>query len=468
MKKLLAVVLSAIVLAGCSTSSRTTETTDDNGTDEVTLDGTTAVFDEATNKYLIEDGATLRFGTDDDNYGAAIVALWDETYPEHAGAVEYINNGAAGAADLLAEQQGEYPDVFFAIDGEVPRNEAHLLAFDEHLASKVQSNSIDTFYNSANRNNQTVYAPMTYDGMAFIWNKTMLETLGLDTTDADGDNLADAFDTWEEIFALAQDWQTDRPVYKDKNLNVVFPMTLENQWSDYHHLTSMGWEIFKDNDPLNPGYDDPKLAEGMQFILDAKEAKISVEESGIVTPAESMIWRWDDVLNNELSPFGLVGTWMDVEAAQETTGSEFVISALPTYKGNNQTPFVKTKGYVISAYTQYRSAANALVDLLYSDAGFQAMVDNSSYAPSLVDNTTIAPDMEDDGVQASFSNGFKYNYPEPQLTLPNAPAVKAMDVYYSFISDAEKAVYSGDSSIEDAITKLVSDSDAWYEANNVE
>ena len=36
--------------------------------------------------------------------------------------------------------------------------------------------------------------------MAFSWNKTMLEAIGISTEDANGDNLPDAIDTWKKYF----------------------------------------------------------------------------------------------------------------------------------------------------------------------------------------------------------------------------------------------------------------------------
>ncbi|MCD8574728.1 MAG: hypothetical protein LRY28_04450, partial [Erysipelotrichaceae bacterium] len=112
---LLAVGLVAGSLAACA--PRTTE----NTCDVDTLDGTTVCFDETTGRFAIEKDAVIRFGADNDDFGNAIVALWNATYPEHAGKVEYVNNGSQGSADAVAEQQGEYPDVFMVIDGEVPR-----------------------------------------------------------------------------------------------------------------------------------------------------------------------------------------------------------------------------------------------------------------------------------------------------------------------------------------------------------
>lgn len=464
MKKLMSLLVLILVVGSFTGCARKLNTCDAES-----LDGTTVCYDEELEQYAVEADAALVVGVDNDAWGNAIVALWDQVHPEYAGMVTFANNGAAGQTDALAQQTTEYAaDVLMAIDGEVSRNLSHLLPIDTKLAEIIKANSVETFFKAGNSSDVVVYAPMTYDGMAFVWNETMLTALGLDITDADGDNLPDAFDTWEEIFALATTWQTARPMYKDKNVNIVFPMSLGEVWSGYMALTSAGWEIFSTGDATKPGYDDPKFAEGLKFILAAKEAQVSVNEDGAVTDAAGMGWRWDDVINNESAPFGLVGTWQDIASASNTTGSTYRISKLPTYNGVQLTPFVKTKGYVISAYTEFKSAATELLRIIYSKEGFDAMVSGTSYAPSLLDGSALTPTLTAGGVQEQMMGAFAFSYPEPFYTLPNNPLKKGMDsAYYPFMSAAIQAVYDGTKTVEEAVAELVSLSDAAIATDNV-
>jgi len=464
MKKLL--VFAAILLltvgslTACARAKKTCVVKD--------LDGTTVCYDEKLAAYAVETGAKLRFGADNDVLGKAVVALWDATYPTLKGTVQYVNTGAAGSTDALATQQGEYVDVFMAIDGEVSRNESHLLAIDAVLAKIIKDNSIDTFFKAGNTTASTVYAPMTYDGMAFVWNKTMLTTLGLDVADANKDNLPDKYDTWEEIFALSKTWIGNRPTYKTNKINIVFPMALTEVWSTYHQFTSTGWEVFAEGDATKPGYDKATFKTGLNFLLAAKDAQISVDAAGVLSKSGDMGWRWDDVINNESAPFGLVGTWMDVAGAAKKTGSEFVISALPTFGGNHQSPFVKTKGFVINGYTKYRSAATELLRLLYSKGGFDALVTGTSYAPSLKDKSKLTPTLIAGGFQEQMMTAFVYNYPEPAYTLPNNTAKKGMDVAYydGALGAAIQSIWDGTKSVDEAIALLVETTNAKIADNN--
>lgn len=451
---LLAVGLVAGSLAACAPRTPAVEC------DAATLDGTVVCFDETTGKFAIEAGATLRFGVDNDAFGNAIVALWNATHPEFAGRVQFVNTGAQGSADQLAEQQGEFPDVLMVIDGEVPRNNAHMLPIHSALASVIRANSIETFFRAGNSiPNVTHYAPMTYDGMAFLVNLTMLQALGINTTDSNGDGLPDAVSTFEQIFAISNAWAQNRPTFNGQPVNVMFPLSLGEPWSGYSSLTAGGWSIFATGDATKPGYDDPKFARGLEFILAARDARISVEAGGEITPAGSMGWRWDPVLNDQIAPFGKVGTWMNVQGAVDLHGANFAITPMPTWQGNQLRPFVKTKGFVINAYTRYRSAATELLRLVYSQAGFQAMVDNSSYAPSLVEGSTHVPTMLPGSIQLQFMSAFVYNHPEPALLLPNNPQMKALDAaYYPFMSAILQAVWDGELTIAEAIAELIADS----------
>jgi len=469
MKKLLSfALLSALLIGSLTACGRTLKTCK-----VADLDGTIACYDEKLEQYAVEADAALVVSVDNNDWGAAIVALWDAAHPEAAGAVTFVNDGSQGSTDRLATQLGDYADVFIAIDGEITRNAQHLLPFDKTLADIVKANSVETYYKTGNTGEVTVYAPMLYDGMAFVWNKTMLTTLGLNVTDADGDNLPDAYDTWEEIFALSASWHTgDRPIYKGNPIKIAFPLTLNNQWSDFHHLSSAGWQLFK-NGPLDPGYDDPEFKAGFQFTEDAKAAFISVDiaEDGTesLTAGAGMGWRWDDVINSESAPFGLLGTWMNLAGAETSTGSDFIVSALPTYKGEHQATFVKTKGIAVNAYTEFQSAAHELARLIYSMDGFQAMVDHTSYPPSLADGSDLVPSLTAGGVQEQMMKGFLYSASEYVGTLPNNKNQTAMGAayYQAFLNDAQISVWDGTKTIDQAIADLITVSDAALAAANV-
>ena len=418
------------------------------------------------NQFQIEKGAKIRLGLDNDNLGKAIVALWDKLHPEAAGAVEYVNFGSLGGMDQITALQGEAPDVALVIDGEVSRNDQSLLALDAVITKAATSFAMEPFYTGANGKAKK-FVPVAYDGMAFAWNKTMMEALKLDTTDKNKDGLPDAFDTWEKIFDLAKKWQTNRPTYKGKPVNIVYPMCLDEVWSGYSNLSAGNWKIFPTKDAANPGFDQDGFRAGLEFIKAASDAMISVEANGVKTPGASMTWRWDDALNNETAPFFLVGTWMDVNGAETKGGYDIKFGPMPTWKGVRLTPFVKTKGWVINGFTKYPSAAHELYRILFTKDGMQTMVDNSAYIPALKANATNAPNYRKDPNKAEMSAAFAFNYPEPTVTLPANPKKKAMDGYYGIGLNLElRAVWDGEKTPAQAQATVVDLYKKWYEENN--
>jgi len=443
MKKLLAVLLSFLML--------------------------TAVFasggKEAAKDTPIEPDAKIVFSCDSDTWGAAVVKLWNMQFPKLAGVVSYENNGASGATDMIGQLQGDAPDVMLVIDGEVARQSQSLKELSPAIAAVGKVISQKPFYTNTNKG-YNVYVPVAYDGMTFAYNKTMMDALGMDTTDSNGDGLPDAYDTWEKIFAWSKA-NTGKVAYKGKKVNVCFPMSLGNQWSMYSSFTSEGWNILATGDATKPGFDTDAFLNSFDFIKAAADARISVEANGILTPAESMAWRWDDFLNADLSPFGLAGTWMDVAGAEATQGEDFKFASMPTWHGNHLSPLVKTKGFVINGFTKYPLACEKLFKLLLQKEGMQAMVDNSSYIPSLTAGAPNTPSYGNDTNKKEMSAGFAYNYPEPSMTLPNNTAMKAMDVYYNItIEQSYYGVWDGTRTPKEAQNEIVKNAAAWLKSNN--
>ncbi len=426
-----------------------------------------AVWDAKNRQFQIEKGAKIRLGMDNDKVGAAIVQLWDQLHPEAKGVVEYMNLGAAGSADQITQLQGDAPDVVLAIDGEVSRNAQSLLPLHKVIADAAKNFAAEPFFSGANSGMQIKFIPVAYDGMTFAWNKTMMDALKLDTKDANKDGLPDAFDTWEEIFDLAKKWQTNRPTYKGKPVAIVYPMCLDEVWSGYSNLTAGGWEIFPKANPANPGFDQDSFRAGLEFIKAAADVMISVEVNGARTPAASMVWRWDDALNNETAPFFLVGTWMDVNGAETKGGYDIKFGPMPTWKGKRLTPFVKTKGWIINGFTKYPSASHELYRILYTRDGLQVMVNNSSYIPALKPKATNTPSYRDDPNKAEMAKAFVFNYPEPSIILPKNPAKKAMDGYYGIGVNLElRDIWDGKKTPAEAQANLVSLYTKWYQENN--
>lgn len=479
MKRVLSLVLlfaMVFVVAGCAEQAERPEETKVEVTEveEVTVgyeacdtpNGNDACWSNDEWRFLWEDDAVITIGVDNDAMGEALVAQWDQQYPEMAGRVQYVNygsaNGDATGVQGLEVGQADAPDIALVIDNEVTGREFSLLPLHDYFVDMIADSSMTNVTDIINAR-ATVFQTAFYDGMAFSWNETMFDALGLDKTDANGDNLPDAYDTWEEIFAI----DIDSLNYKGNQILEVFPISLDEPWSGYSSVSSGGWVLFGDGTDLSdPGFQDAEFAEGLRFIQEFGQAGINIDETGTKKAASSMGWRWDAYLNDEAYLFGLVGTWMNVAGAEEATGSDFRFAPMPTFEGNALRPLMKTKGFVINGYTENPSAAHDVLRWLYTAPTMTAMIANSSYLPALQESGSAYPVVSDVN-KAEFGLAFINNQMEVAGTLPNNGSERAMNVYYSIgITDYYKAVWDGEMTPEEAQAAIVSASDAWMAENN--
>ena len=446
--------------------------------DCTTPDGTMACWNAEDENFRWEEDAVIEIGVDSDTMGAALVEKWNQDFPELANKLVYRYYGSVNGTDAgvqgLQDGQGEAPDVALVIDNEVIGKEAALFPLHEYFEDLGSEQTLKEVYDLINKSG-VYFMSAFYDGMSFSWNKTMIEQLGISTADANGDNLPDAFDTWEEIFAIAEGY-TERPEFTftkkdgtavEKTILEFFPISLSEAWSGYSSLTAGGWRLFGSNDYTNPGFDDAEFLGGLEFIKAFSETNMSVDETGAKKAASAMGWRWDSYLDGDY-PFALVGTWMDVDGKEEENNLDFKFSPMPTYDGGQPAPLVKTKGFAINAYTEFPSAASEVLRWLYTQDILELMINSSAYLPALNLEAEIYPQNIESENKSEFAAGMALNAIEPVGTLPNAPTVRAMNLYYNIgITDFFIAVWDGTKTPAQAQTEIVSTADAWIEANNV-
>lgn len=479
MKKLIALPISLLLvlsLAACGGS--TTErpqgnTVTPNTVNPVTVgypncevpNGNDPCWDNTARQFRFEPGATITIGVDNDLMGEALVAKWNNDFPALAGRLVFRNygsvNGESTGIQGVEVGQSEAPDVVLIVSNEAVGREVNLLPLHPYFANLIASDSLPAVNEVINRRSPILLTAF-WDGMSFSWNETMLRQLGVNVdVDSNGDGLPDAFDSWEKIFDLGLVNQT----YKGNRILEVFPVSLDEPWSGYSSVSSNGFVIFQ-NGADRPGFDSQQFLGGLEFIRAFSQAGINLDETGSKKAASAMGWRWDQYLNDEAYPFGLVGTWMNVQAASEATGSTFRFSAMPTWQGNPLRPFSQTKGFGVNAFTRYPSAASEVLRWLYTPSTMSSMIANSSYLPALQAGAFSTPEIFDP-VKAEFTNGMRLNQLVPGITLPNNTSVLAMDLYYNVgITDFYKAVWDGTLTPAQAQQQIVSASNAWLTANN--
>ena len=466
---LVTILFVGVVLSACQTERGYADCT--------APDGSQACWSSEDENFRWEEGAQITIGVDNDTMGAALVEKWNTDFPALANKLVYRNygsaNGTSSGVQGIQDGQGEAPDVALVIDNEVTGKEGSLLPLHEYFEDLGAEQTHKEVFAAINKSG-TYFLSSFYDGMSFSWNKTMITALGISTADANGDGLPDAFDTWEEIFAIANSYTT-RPTFtftKKDNTSVtntileMFPISLSEVWSGYSSVSAGGWKLFGAGNMAEPEFNDAKFKAGLEFIQAFAATKMSVDETGAKKAASAMGWRWDAYLDGAY-PFSLVGTWMDVDGKEDANQLDFKFSAMPTYKGVQLTPLMKTKGFVVNAYTEFPSAASEVLRWLYTKETMETMVNNSAYLPALDVEAAIYPGIDSQN-KAEFAFGMRFNYLEPAGSLPLAPTQRAMNVYYNIaIGDFYQAVWDGTKTPTQAQADIVSAAQAWLNANNV-
>jgi arabinogalactan oligomer / maltooligosaccharide transport system substrate-binding protein len=479
MKKLIALPLSlllAVTLVACTSTpterpqgNRVTPTTVDRGTtgyDNCAVpNGNDPCWDATARRFRFEPGAQIVIGVDNENMAAALIAKWNQDYPELAGRVvfrryESINKDDAGMQGIQLAQ-GAAPDVVLVIAGEILGKEVNLLPLHPYFQDLTATDTLDSINQTVNRRG-TIALSSFADGMVFGWNESMLRALGVDVdTDTNGDGLPDAFDTWEKIFALDLIGRT----YKGNTIRELYPIAINDTWSAYSALSVGGFEIFKDG-PLNPGFDTPEFLEGLRFIQTFSQQGINEDATGAKLPGSAMSWRWPAFYESDAYPFSLIGTWVNVEQETAATGSTLRFSAMPTFQGRNLRPFSGAKAFGINAFTSYPSAAHEVLRWLYTPSTMSTMVNNSEYLPALQQGAFSTPAIFDPA-KNQVANGLRFNQVVPGATLTNNPSRPAMDLYYVMgIQEYFVQVWDGTLTPEQAQAAIVADAAAWLSENN--
>ena len=422
----------------------------------------------------------VQIGVDDFLLASAIEAAWNATYPAMAnlvdafvyGSYESESSGVAGIATL----QGAAPDIAFIMGSSSVGWEVNFLDLSSYMTGVIANDVLQNGLSAINSGDSVYYLPVSYQGMAFAWNKTMFEyfietnQLDIELTDTNSDNLPDAFDTWEEIFTMA-DGLTERleffyridGAYEDSRMEIYefFPLCLDQEWSNYFAYSAGGFSLFPDNNPLEPGFDTDEFLAGLAFIEEFSTHAMSSHT------AASMGWRWDYFLQNEY-PFGLVGTWMDVETYENAYNADFVIAPMPTYHEIQLAPLVKTDGFVINMYSDCPGAAVTVLKFIYSQTGMTTISDNSHYLLALEPDSVLLPASLDDN-QRQFNFALSFGFYEPAMVLPNNPSVFAISVLYSSgITAAQKKVYDGTMTPLQAQAAIVAAAATWIAEHNIQ
>ncbi|WP_302952781.1 hypothetical protein [Holdemania filiformis] len=399
-------------------------------------------YDEEAQQYQVEEGAKIRVMVENEAYGQALEELWNKEHPEQTDVIEPVVVQSFDAATWL----GYKTDIALLWSNDAAQIINNFMPVQPELEVVIQEHAPRQFGELLNVDGLR-YVPMSYYGLVFSTNMSMLSEMGYDVSDENGDGLADQFDSFEELMKLADEWGGQARTYHERQMEAVFPFAISELWASMVFLSADDFRFFASQDALISGMETEEFLETLKFLramgehswyLNSEESAeeerpavsgvedensrdtdselpvvdseseveseefppessnvkesqdSSEEEEEIILPYQIKNdrafdggWLYDVYLEKLISPFSLVGTWMYYNQQEEIEQQDFYFSPMPSWKEKILSPLAKTKGYLLSAGTKYPSAANEVYRIIRSEAGIQAYIDTVDEIPAV-------------------------------------------------------------------------------------
>jgi arabinogalactan oligomer/maltooligosaccharide transport system substrate-binding protein len=332
-------------------------------------------WDADAQQYVIEEEIAsgevpLKLWFENEDLAKAQIAAFKEAfkdvYPDIAFEYELVAQNDAVAEMSLAGEAGNGGDVFMTFYDQVARaiEEGTAAPLGEY-ESVLKSRMSDTFTGVVTGEDGQMYAvPVTTESIALMYNKTLLAAeTGSDQPAA----------TWEDIKTLAG-------AYNDPSANKWTIRWVPGEiYYSYSVLSSMGWQAYPGGDVAEPGFDDPALAEALEYYKGLRE--IWNVPSADATP---------ETVEAEFAagntPYIITGPWafsaFDAGAAEN--GFEYGVTTIPAAaSGDPASSFAGMHVIAVSAYTKYPAAARVFANFMASDAGAAALYATTGQIPAL-------------------------------------------------------------------------------------
>ncbi|WP_100443974.1 extracellular solute-binding protein [Glycomyces xiaoerkulensis] len=349
-------------------------------------------WDEQSQQYVMEeeiaDGeAALKVWFEEDYLAEAVIAAFNERYPDVKVEYELVAKHDAVGKMALAGEAGTGADVFMTFYNEVPN------AIDDGTAAplgryqEIHESRMNPTYTGVVSDDGDMHAvPVTTESMALMYNRTLLEELTGSPEPAD---------TWEEIAELAED-------YNDPSTNRwTIRMSTAEIYRAYPILSTAGWKVFPDHDVDDPGFGDPSLAEALEYYAELREI--------FDVPSADSTWETiEEAFAEGETPYVTTGPWSfaTFDEGAEQNGFEYGVTTMPTREGGDPAAtFAGMHVAAVSGYSEYPAAARVFANFMASDEGAAAVYASSGQIPALNEDLLsgiegIADDPHVDGIVA--------------------------------------------------------------------
>lgn len=416
-------------------------------------DGETVCYDAENEFFKVEERSKITVALP-----SVAMQDWflDQFYQDHPG--HTVNFDFRIIENLSAQQALDLGvDIFYSDTHQAALLYDRLTPYDARIASEESTEGIAKFTEVINAN-EVLFRPFSYQGLLFVYNKTMLESLGYDLNQVTDSNLPTVFSRWEDLMELANQWKNQPAIYNEKEVNIVFPLTFQEKWQFYPFLTAGNWHMFSENDATQPGFDSDSFLTSLNFIEQLGRVTWDYSEQ----PKDD--WRFEKVINDQISPFGMAGPWMLVEQIEDIKDVDYVFSAFPTFQDQQLKPLVIVTG-LVAVKNEAPSLTQEILRILSTPQMTQVALDSVKSVLVIPRNRIGNFKMTENRRQMSVA--FTYSEIEPIVALPENTTKLGFDFYLEAdFMNILKSVFKQELSPLEAQQQFVSLYDAWLLENN--
>lgn len=400
-------------------------------------------YNEEIGRYEIEEEATLRVMVSTQTMAEWLSSYFHEEITSGKLTLEFVIQQEISAWDAINNPMA---DLVLLQEDQAAMIFDRFLPVEDQLIDKYFIEDIPQFHSLIN-DESSVWIPQSIDGLLFIYNKTMLEALGIDTEQRNEYNLPEQLSSWEAISELNRKILTEEVTFKSKRVQSAFPLTFQEKWQFYPFLTASGWQMLESNKSSDPGFDSIDLFSSLNYLL-------WMEENFGSAP-----WQYEKVVSELISPFGVASPWMFVKEMEIIHEVEFVYSAYPSYQENIMTPLARVTGYAILD-NPYPSASMAVLDALLSDDAVKLRLDEEITSVVIAPQRRVNFELTDHQKEQMFA--YDYSVSEPLVALQSNPGVRAWEFYMEgHVTEIIQLMIQGNISAEDAQIQLIKKYEEW-------
>lgn len=297
----------------------------------------------------IEEDAALKVAVENEAYGEGLKALWDETYPENAGAIEVTVIKENEILEDVLNYQGIPYDVFLIKDEDVATAIDHLYEIPSSFYKEFEVGVREDFAEMINAV-KNCYYPMMADGFLYALNLTAIQEKGL------------SVNIFENFESMIQTKESNLFYYYD---NPLFLLPLLS--SDVSYF---------------PGKEEAIVNFNSEAFMNSLTDYITIKKSLNLESDPAQFDQWF-ISQSYLS--GLIGPWMQYEKSEEINESTLRFQKLPMIAEQQLKTLAVSYGYGINANTIYPNASLKLLELMHSIKGMQLLLDTTELVPLIVD-----------------------------------------------------------------------------------